>query len=307
MILHAIPTFINQNEYGAGNWKALESNRLAFKRAGLPTTEIIIDPKNLASVMDQVPADISHLLIEYSLWPDLLTQLKTKHPHVKIHIRAHNAEAYQHFHRNKTHLRDCANLSLWNKCLQIAWRDSRSLRAADTLLGISDWDNVHYWRWLPGKARIEYLPYYSPWSYLRPQVDTPDWNLRKPIILSMGGNFDPSGKANYTNFDMLATKLSSRMHEKWSYLLTWWSQWHNKVPKVSTHIEIVRECREPWDLLCQTRALAVLTHLGFGFKTTIVDGLAAGCHVIVHPKLAERLPLQVRQLCLSCDPSREED
>ena len=123
----------------------------------------------------------------------------------------------------------------------------------------------------------------------------------------MGGNFDPSGKANYTNFDMLATKLSSRMHEKWSYLLTWWSQWHNKVPKVSTHIEIVRECREPWDLLCQTRALAVLTHLGFGFKTTIVDGLAAGCHVIVHPKLAERLPLQVRQLCLICDPSREED
>jgi hypothetical protein len=79
------------------------------------------------------------------------------------------------------------------------------------------------------------------------------------------------------------------------------------VPKVSEEVEIVRECHEPWDLLCQSRAMAVLTPLGFGFKTTVVDGLAAGCHVIIHPKLADRLPQQVKQLCLICDPSREQD
>ena len=59
---------------------------------------------------------------------------------------------------------------------------------------------------------------------------------------------------------------------------------------------------EPWDLLCEVRALAVLTPLGFGFKTTIVDALAAGCHVLVHPVLAKRLPDIVRSACIEFEP-----
>lgn len=89
--------------------------------------------------------------------------------------------------------------------------------------------------------------------------------------------------------------------------MTWWAQWHENVPEVGEYIQLQRDCPEPWDLLCRVRAVAVITPFGYGFKTTILDGLAAGCHVIVHPKLAKRLPLQVRQLCLICDPSRDED
>jgi hypothetical protein len=152
-----------------------------------------------------------------------------------------------------------------------------------------------------------YLPYFCPWPQLRPEVKLPRWEDRRPAILSMGGNFDPSGIANFNHFDLMSGQLSIRMQEPWSYLLTWWSQWHEAVPQVSAHIEIERNCEQPWDLLCETRALAVLTHLGFGFKTTVVDGLAAGCHVIVHPRLAERLPKEVSALCLLCDPHKEGD
>lgn len=307
MILHLVPSAINQDEYGAGNWKAVEANRLALDCAGLPSRLVRFDGDNLTTVLSQVTSDIRHLLIEYSWWPDFLMQLKKKHPQIRVHVRTHNAEAYQHLHRATAGVRDYANVRLWRKFLQLAWRDSRCRLAADTLLGISDWDNANYWQWLPGKALIRYLPYYSPWPSLRPEVEPRPWNLRKADILSMGGNFDPSGMANVANFDTLANKLSRVSGNRWSFLLTWWSRWHKRVPEVSRHIEIVRDCREPWDLLCQVRALAVLTPLGFGFKTTIVDGLAAGCHVIVHPQLARRLPLQVKQLCLICDPSRDED
>jgi len=308
MILHVIPSAINKSQYGAGNWKAVEANRLALQKLGYPCREVAFDPKDPNSLIAQVTPDVRHVFFEYSWWPDVLISIKRKHPHVKIHVRTHNAEAYQYFHRAKIEtLLDYLRPSLWLKLLQIAWRDMRCRRVADSLLGISEWDNKYYWNFLPGKAAIHYLPYYSPWPYVRVDVDPRPGSLRKPTIISMGGNFDPSGMANVKNFDMLATKLSGLMNERWSYCLTWWSQWHQRVPDVSGHIELVRECDEPWDLLCGARALAVLTPLGFGFKTTIVDGLAAGCHVIIHPKLANRLPPKIVQLCLVCDPSRDKD
>jgi hypothetical protein len=123
----------------------------------------------------------------------------------------------------------------------------------------------------------------------------------------MGGNFDPSGMANVANFDTIATKLGRFAGDTWSFVLTWWARWYREVPNVGARVEVRRDCREPWDLLCQARALAVLTPLGFGFKTTVVDGLAAGCHVIVHAQLARRLPQELQALCIVCDPSRDED
>jgi hypothetical protein len=307
-LLHVVPNFINQKEYGAGNWKAVEANGIALRRAGIPFEKIEFDPDNATQILEQMRSGIASLLMEYSWWPEFLEKLKTQHPGVKLVIRTHNAEAYQYFHRKIIgSRREYVNLTKWHQLIRLARRDAHSRRVADMLLGISEWDNRNYWRWLRGKASIQYLPYYSPWPYLRPDVKVQPWNLRQHTIVSMGGNFDPSGVANFTNFNMLAMKLARVQNEKWSCLLTWWSQWHQKVPKVSEEIEIVRECQEPWDLLCQSRAMAVLTPLGFGFKTTVVDGLAAGCHVIIHPKLADRLPQQVKQLCLICDPSREQD
>lgn len=308
MIIHAVPSFINAAEYGAGNWKAVEANQLALHGAGLPFRAVRFDWENPPTLIQEVTSDTRHLLVEYSAFPDLMMQLRRNHPRTGLHVRAHNAEAYQHFHRAMGNgLRDYANPRLWLRGLQLSWRDVRCRRAADTVFGISEWDIANYWRWLPGRARIRYLPYFSPWPYLRPEVEPQVWDRRQPAVVSMGGNFDPSGMANVANLDTMARKLSPTLGAGWSFSLTWWSQWHQRVPEVSEHVEVLRDCREPWDLLCQVRALAVLTPLGFGLKTTVVDGLAAGCHVIVHSRLANRLPHQVRQLCLTYDPSRDED
>jgi len=307
-LLYAVPNFINQKEYGAGNWKAVEANRLALDGAGITFTKIEFDPESPAQLFEQMRPDIPHLLMEYSHWPELLVKLTREHPQVKIAVRTHNAEAYHFVHRKVLgSRRGYVSPGNWLRFIQLARRDMRCRQTAHTLLGISEWDNKNYWRWLGGRADIRYLPYYCPWPYLRPDIDIQPWTLRNRAIVSMGGNFDPSGMANVANFDMLATKLSRVMVEKWSYLLTWWSQWHRNVPTVGERVELVRECREPWDLLCRSRALAVLTPLGFGMKTTVVDGLAAECHVIIHPTLANRLPQQVKELCLICDPSRDQD
>ena len=59
---------------------------------------------------------------------------------------------------------------------------------------------------------------------------------------------------------------------------------------------------EPWDLLARTKAVALITRLGFGMKTTIVDALAAGCNVLIHAGLAKRLPSEIRAACIVVDP-----
>lgn len=308
MIIHAVPTFINAHEYGAGNWKAVAANRLALESTGLPWRTVEFDSERPAAVVAAVASDTRHVLIEYSGYPGLLRQLRKRDPGVGLHVRTHNAEPYQYFHRATGRgPRDYVNPRLWLTCLGLGWRDARCRSAADTLLGISEWDNAHYWRWLPGGALVGYLPYFSPWPYLRPAVEPQAWGQRKPVMVSMGGNFDPSGMTNVANFGRIATRVSQLAATQWSFVLTWWSQWHDHVPKVRAPVELMRDCREPWDLLCQVRALAVLTPLGFGLKTTVVDGLAAGCHVIVHSELADRLPRPVRELCLFWDPSRDED
>jgi hypothetical protein len=308
VILHAVPSFINAYEYGAGNWKAAEANRLALHASGLPVRELNFDANKPSTVVQQVTPDTGHLLLEYSVFPDLLARLRQNRPDLGLHVRTHNAEPYQHIHRSAGDgIRGYASRGLWTRTYSLLRQDIRCRQTADTLLGISEWDNSHYWRWLPGKAALRYLPYFSPWPELRPGVTAAPWQLRRPAMVSMGGNFDPSGLANVANFNALATQLSRATSERWSFELTWWSQWHDQVPDVVPEVNILRACEEPWDLLCEVRALAVLTPLGFGLKTTVVDGLAAGCKVIVHPTLARHLPVVVRNQCLVCDPSRDED
>ncbi len=303
MIVHAIPDSIDANEYGAGNWKAVEATRLAVASAGLTTHVVRFGEKSPETVLAELTQETRHLLIEYSFWPDLQVEAKRRFPHLKVHVRTHNAEAYHYLDRNTRRKLDYLRLPLWRRFGELVVRDSRSRRAADSVLGISAWDNANYWRFMPGRAAVEYVPYFSPWPSLRENVRPPAWNARRAAIVSMGGNFDPSGLLNVANINLLASKLPSISNERWSFQLTWWSQWHDAAPAVHETVEVLRRCDEPWDLLCEVRALAVLTHLGFGFKTTIVDGLAAGCHVIVHPKLARRLPDDIAALCLICDPA----
>src|SRR5207248_7640843 len=84
---------------------------------------------------------------------------------------------------------------VWKRSARLLQNDIRTRRVADTLLGISEWDDRHYWRRLPGKATLRPFAYFSPWPYVRPEVTPEPWDRRRPAIVSMGGNFDPSGLA----------------------------------------------------------------------------------------------------------------
>jgi hypothetical protein len=100
-------------------------------------------------------------------------------------------------------------------------------------------------------------------------------------------------------FSRMTEALSgSSAFKDWRFRLSPGLLGGQEVPNLAQRVERMKELDQPWDLLCSVRALAVLTPLGFGTKTTIIDALAAGCHVLVHPVLANRLPDYLRSACI---------
>jgi hypothetical protein len=171
-------------------------------------------------------------------------------------------------------------------------------RRADTLLGISEWDNQHYWSRLPGRTPVLDVPYVCPWPELRPQVHPLAWEARRPVVLSMPGGSDAIGLAALRNFKWLAEAFEDAgLGARWEFLLSpGWDEAtrSNPAPPLRPYPGLF----EPWDALCGVRATAVLTPLGFGSKTTITDAIAAGCHVLVDARLIRRIPTVLRARCI---------
>ncbi len=55
------------------------------------------------------------------------------------------------------------------------------------------------------------------------------------------------------------------------------------------------------EFLGTIRAVAMLSPLGYGFKTTIGDAIAAGAYVLAHPTMAQRCPQIFAPALISVD------
>jgi hypothetical protein len=119
----------------------------------------------------------------------------------------------------------------------------------------------------------------------------------------MAGGRDALGRTMVKGFGRLAKDyLEGARNGDWRFLLSPGLANTGDKESLPRGVTLMGRLEEPWDLLCSVRAVAILTPLGFGMKTTVVDGLAAGCHVIVHPTLAVRLPEEIRERCIVWSP-----
>jgi len=292
-----------ESYYADGNWKDVRGINLllsALSKRALHHTFERGDPE---VVMDVVQPSTTDLIVYFSWWPKLLRRLRRDAPWVRLHVRAVNAEAFQHWHRSKVH-----PARLWESArvaygvMRMAERDLACRRIADTLLGISEWDNRHYWSWLPGRAPVLDMPYFSPWPELRPQVRPLLWESRRPVVLTMPGESDRIGLASQRNFRWLADSFESAgLGRRWEFVLSPGYPGFDDVARANPDppLRPYSGLFEPWDALCSVRAVAVLTPFGFGTKTTVFDAIAAGCHVLLDARLARRMPAEVRARCIA--------
>lgn len=303
MVIFAVPDFVKKRK-GSGSWKDYMACVLLLSELQRTFQIIEFGDNDYREIIKKCTKDIKHIIISYSWYPELISAVRAVAPWIKIHVRAHNAEAFQHIHRSELKLSfNYNNLRIIYGAFRLAWRDMKCRRQADTLLGISDWDNKYYWCFMPGRAAVEYLPHFSPWPYLEYDNRPPPWRNREKKIVCMPGARDPISNAMIYNFNQLSRHLEAAgLDTSYSFLLTRGVIHLEKQVELAENIEQLESLDDPYALLCRVRAVAVTTPLGFGMKTTILDGIAAGCHVIVHSRLYLRLPESIRKRCIVFNP-----
>lgn len=300
-VVHAIPAWEWRKGYpGHGSWKDIMGRLSLWKAMNLDVDVVDVDVERPESLLCRLTPGTSDLVFEYTRWPELLRVARARVPGLRIHVRAVNAEGLQQWHRRGEAARGPAPglRHLWGT-LRAVHTDIDAKRVANTILGISAWDDENYWRRLPGRARVVEAPYFSPWRELEGDAEPVAWSGRRRMIACMPGGrgaIERDMIATFTRFASLAVRRPSGKSLEFGVT--------NAVEKdapegpLPAPLTSLGDVQNPWSFLRSVRAVALLSDLGFGAKTTAFDALDAGCHVIVGPAIARRLPADARERCL---------
>lgn len=298
MFLHCMPEYALANTYH-GTYKDVIS-RVRWFQDAVPGYTALHLTSDDPSVVEQAvgAATLSGALVEYSFYPRITRWLAGRVPSGRLCVRAINLEPMQHLD----------NHGWWPKrgpvwVLYGMWRlmlqDIRCKRHASAILSINEWEDRVYWKRLPGRAKVQWLPYYCP-DHLIPKYPLPYEQRR--VIACM-----PTSQKNRKSWDLVnrfitlaeAFKAAGCTDE---FVITGKvADWGLPASSAVTYTGFVDDLSE---FLGRCRAVAMLSPLGYGFKTTIGDAMAAGAHVLAHPGLVRRSPAMVRPYLLGCDTQR---
>ncbi|MGQ0799757.1 MAG: hypothetical protein ACT4NL_06560 [Pseudomarimonas sp.] len=294
-----------EGQYAAGNWKDIQGINALLPTLGVEVLEVPLTVGSVREVTLVCSEGVSDLLIHYSYWSTLISEIRKAFPHIRIHTRAHNAEALQHLHRYAPGLLPTThNLKGWYGAARNWQREAHSRWMSDSLWCISEWDRRRYQRFLPGRAHLVDVPYHCPWPALRSAVKPAAWANRRNAMACLAGGRDRIGlsqRDGLVKFAREVTRLG--LAGDWSFEISAGVHRGRSVCADLAPLREVGEVAEPWDLLCGTKVLALITPLGYGCKTTIIDALSAGCHVLIDQRLVARLPAAVASLCVVLDTS----
>ena len=302
MFLHFIPAHEMVNRH-CGTYKDVISRMLWLQRRFPDYRQVAVaddDPGAVdAAWAEGVP--LEGALVEFSLYPRIVRRLKQRAPRACVAVRAINLEPLQHYDDYGWWPPRGPLWTLYGMGRLLAM-DVAVKRSADVILSINDWENRAYWRRLPGKARLEWLPYRCP-DHLLPERPLP-YEQRRVIACL------PTSQKNRKSWDLVMRFLDfaeemKRRGSRDDFVVTG-NLRHWGLPDCPA-VGFAGFIEDQAAFLGTCKAVAVLSPLGYGIKTTIVDGLTAGAHVLAHPDLVRRNPEALQPALLSVDSRRPLD
>ncbi|MGA1531249.1 MAG: hypothetical protein ACO398_10980 [Kiritimatiellia bacterium] len=292
--LHVIPARDMANRYH-GTYKDVIS-RVSWLKARFPDYQQALidrdDPDQLNESLKNCTV-LSGALVEYSYHPRIVKALKKRFPSAIVAVRAINNEPLQHF---DNHGWWPARGPFWMMygMARLLWMDIATKRLADQLLCINDWEIKRYWRWLPGRARCCWLPYLCP-EHLLPRQPVP--YAQRRIIACF-----PTSLKNRKSWDLVTRFMAWADQMKANgfdadFVVT--GKLNDWGLPANSSVRFTGMVDDLAGFLGQCRAVCMLSPLGYGYKTTIGDAIAAGAQVIAHPALIRRSPAWVRSTLLA--------
>ncbi len=308
--LHVFFASVNKPQHRfLGTTKDIRGRTQYFAEREIEVQELILKIREERYFLDGLkqidlqPFDF--VLIEGTYFPRSVAALKAANPRVKVLMRGINAELLHWLHSAEAALR----FDTWKRVffdlkgtLDFGSKDILCARRADYILAIAEWETQHYWPKLTPRARVATLPYFLPDSYLN---DIPRARVKSPRCVNM-----MTTKANRPflvdaarNFYRLVNALGES-EGRWSFSMT--GDFHQEKLPNCPRVKVEGFLENPLELLSESRAVALLSDYGFGFKTKLLEAICCGCRVLVTGKLFERLPRSVQRFAIIVDPGSVE-
>jgi hypothetical protein len=300
-VLHLIPEFVFFNTFH-GAYKDVLCRTQWLDSQPFECLEVRLrkdDPAEIQTALSGL--EPTHVLIEYTRFPEIIQAVRAALPDAWIGVRAHNIEPLQHLD-NLGWLPKRGPLWMLYGMLRLLLQDVAAKRTADAVLSINEWENRIYWNCLPGRAGVEWLPYVCP-QHLLPAAPQP-----------------------YPERRVIACLPTSQQNRKSRDLVLRFFEFARQMKRQGCTDEfVVTGDLRAWDLpdcpevtpagfvedlavwMGRCKAICMLSPLGYGFKTTIADALAANAQVIAHPALVKRCPDAVKPFLLNCDSRCPQD
>ncbi len=298
-VLHVIPAGVFSNTF-QGSYKDVISRVRFFERADVEYRQVLLEADDPQMVLESVPTGATpRVLVEYSTLPRTVKALRQRFPSAFIAVRSHNVEPLQHLDNHGWWSRRGPLWMLYGMGRLLA-ADLVCKRHADVIYSISDWENRVYWNRLPGRARVEWLPYHCP-EHLLPE-EIPPLSERRVIACLPTSQKNRKSWDLVTRFITFAEEARRLAGDEYEFVLTGrLDNWGLPPTKAVTFTGMVDDLKS---FLQTVRAVCMLSPLGYGFKTTIGDAIAHGCTVLAHPALVKRCPTVIQPAMISVETSQ---
>jgi hypothetical protein len=304
-ILHIVPdSVIAPKHRFLGSTKDIRGRTEYFRYRGFDSEEIVVFNRK-DSVLKRILAgrDLSKfdaIFIELPIYPATIRYLRQNHSELRIFVRSINAEFYHDWHYVLSGLK----YGYWRKALLyslFAWRrlywDYVCAYNSDKLFCITEWERKYYWSYLIGKKKPVTLPYFLPSEYIFDNMDTSKSDKCICLLSTIENSFLADAAENFIG----AVRGLGGDLPTWDFYLTGANSLMPNEPVARLNATGLLD--SPYEILAKSRAMAILSDYGFGFKTKILDAILHKCFVLMTPGLYKRLPALLLPFCLSVDPA----
>jgi len=311
-VIHIIPSGVFTNTY-QGSYKDTISRVRFFESSDGNYQQVRLDNDDATAVLPRADEESDPtFLIEYTSFPATVKAIRKRYPSAFIAVRSHNLEPLQHFDNHGWWPSGKGPLWMAYGMFRLFRGDLAVKRFANVIYSISEWENRVYWNRLPGRARVEWLPYYCP-DHLVPERYSSAESLTTPIAAAPERKIIaclPTSQKNRKSWDLatrflaLAKSVKTAGDVDYEFVMTGrLADWGLPASPFVSWAGMVDDLPA---LLKRTKAVCLLSPLGYGFKTTIADAIAHGCYVLAHPALARRCPEILLPAIIPLDTARTE-
>lgn len=301
-VLHVVPDSVFSEAHRfSGGAKGIRIFREYMEDRGIPYDEIGVPNRSDAWLLGELgKRDLrgyTTVFLHYPVYVRSLRYLKLACPWLRTLVRSHNAE-FPHWLQHAWLWLLQGNVRKSVKAFLVAfqkgWGDLRSAKLADHILAVTDWERDHYWARFADRSRVAYVPYFIPRDSA-PPGGRPEGMRKDQVVCMMSSGASSFLVDGAQRFGALA-EVSKSSAPGWRFLIT---GRESAVPaSIPASVERTGFVDDPLALLYESRAVALLTDYGFGFKTKILEAAACGCWSLVTPLVFDRLPVDVRPYCV---------